>query len=210
MRPLILILFVASLFAAEEGEAIMRVRPDTWAKEVIGSEVENFYKLDDKVYRSEQPDDDGMQEIEKFGIKSVFNLRDHHSDDDEAEDTKLKLFRVEMNAGSITQEQLIEALVLIQDAPKPIVVHCWHGSDRTGAVCAAYRIVFQGWSKKDAIDELYNGGYGFHSTFYKNIPKLLNKIDATKMKTAVLAKSKTQKPKAKAEEKPKVEAKAKE
>lgn len=46
-----------------------------------------------------------------------------------------------------------------------MVVHCWHGSDRTGAVIAAYRIVQQGWSQHDAIDEMINGGYGFHPIF---------------------------------------------
>ena len=172
--------------AGDKSETI-RVRPDTWAKPVIGSELENFYKIDDILYRCEQPDDDGMEELEAFGIKSILNFRDHHDDEGEAEDTKLKLYRVEMNAGSITYAQVIESLRIIHNAPKPVAIHCWHGSDRTGCVAAAYRVVFQGWSKADAIDELRHGGYGFHASFYGNIPRLINVLDAEEAKKAVLA-----------------------
>ncbi|MFT6863841.1 MAG: protein tyrosine/serine phosphatase [Akkermansiaceae bacterium] len=44
----------------------------------------------------------------------------------------------------------------------PVLVHCLHGSDRTGAMCAAYRIVVQGWSKGAAIAKIKHGGYGHH------------------------------------------------
>lgn len=37
-----------------------------------------------------------------------------------------------------------------------------HGSDRTGTMCALYRIAVQGWSKEDAIREMTAGGFGFH------------------------------------------------
>ena len=92
-----------------------------------------------------------------------------------------------MNSGSITYAQVIEALRIIHKAPKPIAIHCWHGSDRTGCVAAAYLVVFQGWSKADAIDELRHGGYGFHASFYGNIPRLINVLDAEEVKKAVIA-----------------------
>ena len=64
--------------------------------------------------------------------------------------------------------------------------HCWHGSDRTGLVSAMYRIVFGGWSKKEAIDELINGGYGYHS-MYKNISEFIEKVDIVAIKQRVTA-----------------------
>jgi len=79
--------------------------------------------------------------------------------------------------GSITQDQLIEALAIIRDAKGPLLVHCWHGSDRTGAVIAAYRIVFQNWTKEQALDELKNGGFGYHAKIYPNIVDLINGLD---------------------------------
>ena len=47
-----------------------------------------------------------------------------------------------MNAGKVSQEQLIDALRIIKNRKGPVLLHCWHGSDRTGATVAAYRIVF--------------------------------------------------------------------
>ena len=42
-------------------------------------------------------------------------------------------------------------------------MHCQQGADRTGTMMAFYRIAVQGWPKDDAIAEMKNGGYGFHS-----------------------------------------------
>lgn len=45
-----------------------------------------------------------------------------------------------------------------------IYIHCKWGKDRTGMVCAAYRILRQGWSVDDAIKELHT--FGFHTFPY--------------------------------------------
>lgn len=63
------------------------------------------------------------------------------------------------------------------------IVH--HGSDRTGAVCAMYRIVFQGVSKQKAIQEMTEGGFGFHR-IYKNIIRTIEKADIERIKREVL------------------------
>ena len=159
-------------------------RPAVWATPVASKHLKNFYKLDDKVYRSAQPSEKGFGELEQLGIRSVLSFRDYHSD--KAEGTDLRLFRVKMEAGDITDEKVIEALRIIKQADGPILIHCWHGSDRTGLISAMYRIVFQGWTKDAAIDELMNGGYGYHS-LYKNIPEYLRKVDVEKVKKEVLA-----------------------
>jgi len=180
---LIFLLLIVTLSLASE----IRVRPDSWAKKVIGSPLKNFHKLDDKVYRSEQPDTSEMSMLYKFGIREILNLRSLHTDDDEASATKLKLHLIKMKAENITDKEIVVALKIIKNAKGPILVHCWHGSDRTGTVIAMYRIIFQNWSKKDALDELLNGGYGYHS-IYKNIPEYIKKADITKIKKAVFGK----------------------
>ncbi len=159
-----------------------RERPDNWAVEIINSGLDNFHKIDEGVYRSKQPDEETFAMLQSMGIKEVLNLRRHHSDNDEAEDTNLTLHHIKINAGSITEDHLIKALSIIQNRKGPIVFHCWHGSDRTGAVAAAYRIVFQGWSKSQAIDELRNGGYGYHAKIYGNIVELLENLDVEHVK----------------------------
>jgi len=118
-----------------------RVRPLAWAQPVIGVELGNFYQLTDKVYRSRQPDDEEMRMLESMGIRSILNLREYHSDEDEARGTRLNLYHVPVAAGDIDDRFVIEALRAIDQAEKPVLIHCWHGSDRTGVVSAMYRMV---------------------------------------------------------------------
>ena len=68
-----------------------------------------------------------------------------------------------------------EFLSIVSDTNNlPLLVHCQHGADRTGTMCAMYRIVKQGWSADEAIKELEEGGYGFHSMWI-NIPRFIRK-----------------------------------
>lgn len=186
-RTILLLIIICGYINAE-----VRVRPAEWGQKIIGSELDNFYKIDDKLYRSEQPDDDAMKEVEQFGIKQVLNLRNFHTDADEAEDTKLTLRKVKMNASGVTLEQIIEVLKIINSSKGPTLVHCWHGSDRTGVVVASYRIINQNWSKEKAIDEMRHGGYGYHARIYPNLIKLLKNLDVEKVKKAVQIKVNTQ------------------
>ncbi len=154
-----------------------RVRPESWATSIINAELENFYKVSDKLYRSEQPDKDAFQQLQSMGIKAVLNLRKHHSDRNEARKTKIKLHQLRLSARNLTQQQVFQALKIIQQSDSPILIHCWHGSDRTGVVAAAYRMVFQDWSAVEAIDEFKNGGYGYHEWAFPNLIELLEGLD---------------------------------
>lgn len=170
-----LIVVASSSFGSD---AEPRLRPDNWATPLISEQMQNWYKVDDLVYRSEQPDDKGMQELARFGIKRVLNLRNFHSDDDELKDSgeSMTLYRVAMQAEGITDSEIIAALKVIMEEETPILIHCWHGSDRTGTVIALYRIIFQNWSRQAALDELINGGYGYHP-IYKSIPNYILSVD---------------------------------
>lgn len=160
------------------------LRPENWAVQVISENLQNWYKVDDRLYRSEQPDEKGFLELETFGIQEVLNLRDNHSDDDEAEATSLVLHRIEMEADDITPDQIAQALRIIRKSKGPVLVHCWHGSDRTGGVVAFYRLIFQDWSKEEALSELRYGGYGFHEQF-EEIVELIQDADLEDMKKKV-------------------------
>lgn len=185
-KRLILILVMMLCFAlpavcvAEE----QATRPAQWAVHVDEPAMKNFYKVDEHLYRGAQPDADGMKALQRRGFKEVLNLREFHSDIDIAKGTGLNLVRVSMNAARIKDEDIVAALKAIKNARGPILVHCWHGSDRTGVVTAMYRIVYQGWDKPAAIDELANGGYGYHR-IYGNIVKYIEQVDVTVLKKAL-------------------------
>ena len=176
----LLVLLIATLFVF----GLWAQRNNSWAVPVETRYVSNFYKIDEGVYRCSQPDARAFAELEGMGIKEVLNLRNFHNDRALAGNTNLTLHLVRMNAGDSDWNKLVEALKIIKNRKGPIVIHCWHGSDRTGIVCALYRLIFQGWTKEAAIDELENGGYGYHAV-YDNIKTFIRNVDVERLKTAV-------------------------
>lgn len=130
-----------------------------------GCKLKNFYRIGNDIYRSDQPSAACFKALEKFGIKEVLNLRNFHNDNREAKGTHITLHRLRTRASKIRLTALINALRIIRNRKGPILIHCWHGSDRTGAICAMYRIIFQHVDKNTAIHEMVEGEFGFHMIF---------------------------------------------
>ncbi|MDR2027127.1 MAG: dual specificity protein phosphatase family protein [Prevotellaceae bacterium] len=143
--------------------------------------LNNFYRVDEGVYRSEQPDREQFKALEKYGIKEVLNLRYWHSDRKYIKDLNITGHRVKMNAHDANSYDVVRALRIIKNRKGPILIHCHHGSDRTGLIVAMYMIVFRNRTKKEAIDEMINGGFGFHK-IYDNIPRYINSVDIDSIK----------------------------
>ncbi|MEM9142224.1 MAG: sulfur transferase domain-containing protein [Bacteroidota bacterium] len=141
-----------------------------------------LYKLNDSVYRSEQPNTKDFQELEHMGLKTIINFRRNKKDDRKARKTQLVLEHFPLKTKELTEGQILTALKMIQEAQKPVLLHCWHGSDRTGAISAAYRIVFENWDNDAAIKELRKADFGYHENWYPNVIDLLRNLDVVKMK----------------------------
>lgn len=152
-------------------------RPSSWAQPIRVEGVGNLYKVSDALYRSEQPTEAGMQNLATLGIKTVINLRAFHSDRHASDDTDLAGERIRMKTWHPEREDVVRFLEIVIDPDKqPVLVHCQHGSDRTGTMCAIYRIAVQGWSKQEAIREMTEGGYGFHE-IWKDLPEFIENLD---------------------------------
>jgi protein tyrosine/serine phosphatase len=146
--------------------------------------VKNLHAVDRTLYRSGQPTKKGMKDLDNFGIRTVLNLRNVIDDKREIKGTKIKEIRLPMRAKNLSYQNLIDALCAIENAEKPVVVHCLHGSDRTGGIVAAYRM-YNGWSKEKAIQEFLQEKYGYNSGLFPNILKLLQSINVEKLKKDV-------------------------
>ncbi len=159
-------------------------RNPVWAEPVTLPGSDNFFRVTPDLYRAAQPSAVALQAFERFGIVSVLNLRAFHDDHKEAKGTKLVLLRVPINTWAVDDEHVIQVLALMRTAPKPLLVHCQHGADRTGLMFAMYRMVEQGWSKEAATDEMLNGGFGFHSV-WKNILEYIEDVDIAAIRAHV-------------------------
>jgi malate synthase len=90
-----------------------------------------------------------------------------------------------MKAWHPERKEVVKFLQIVTDEKRyPILFHCQHGADRTGIMCALYRIAVQGWSREEAIQEMKEGGYGFH-TIWVNLPTWLDELDIESIKKEV-------------------------
>jgi protein tyrosine/serine phosphatase len=151
-------------------------RNPRWASMVDRSG--NLHRMTDSLYRSEQPLREHIELLQSLGIATVISFRAFHSDWRLLETAAMHRYRIPMHTWHIRDREVIDALSHIRtaEAHGAVLIHCQHGADRTGLVSAMYRMVYQGWSKEEALDELLNGGFGFHA-IWKNIPSYIEKLD---------------------------------
>lgn len=152
-------------------------------KKIDSKYFKNLYKVDDDLYRSEQPSKKGFRDVELLGVKTVLNFRRLWDNTKKAKDFNFNLVNHPLKAKLLDESSIIDVLNIIQNSEKPILIHCWHGSDRTGAIVAAYRIVFDNWSKEDAIAEFKIKDLGYHYKMYPNLEVLLKNLDIEKIKS---------------------------
>ncbi|NBZ87622.1 tyrosine-protein phosphatase [Stagnihabitans tardus] len=167
-------------------------RPQTWAPRVLPEipGLPNLHHVAPNLYRAAQPDAQGFAAAEKLGIWRVISLRQTVRDAPLAEGTGLDLVRVPMKSRHVAERDgvkvvaALRALRLGMEAG-PVLVHCHHGADRTGLICALYRLLHQGWSRQEAIDEMTLGGFGYHP-IWANIPRYLWAVDLGELRERVL------------------------
>jgi tyrosine-protein phosphatase SIW14 len=170
-------------------EANTQIDPNTdpatrakWAQRLQLPGLPNLHKVSDDLYRGAQPTAEGMKELEKLGVKTVVNLRSIASDREELKGTELAYEHIKTTALNLQSKDVVRFLQIVSDSNNtPVFVHCRHGADRTGTMCAVYRIVAEGWSKDKAIEEMTKGGFGFHSV-WQNLPDYISKVDIDEIK----------------------------
>jgi len=149
-------------------------RPKNWG--TLISNTHNFYQISNDVFRSDQPSNELIPSLKQYNIDTVINLRARNEDAKVLKDQPFNLVHIPIYTWAINREDLLQAMRAIQTAKQhnqKVLIHCYHGSDRTGATIAMYRIIFENWSIEDAVKEMKQGGYGFH-VIWKNIDHLLS------------------------------------
>ncbi len=102
-----------------------------------------------KVLRSAQPSGARLDEfVHRYGIRSVLNLRGNNAGKPWYEDEMtmsradgLVHFDYALSAEhEVTPVQMAEVLRIVAAAPKPVLIHCNAGADRTGLISALYEV----------------------------------------------------------------------
>jgi len=179
---LLSLLLALCLLPAAGRTAEPQARPTTWATKLDRSGLPNLHKVNDHLYRGAQPTADGIKELEKLGVKTIVGLRANHTDKDILGDSKIVFEHIPMNTWHAEDEDVVRFLRIATDKSRqPVFVHCQHGADRTGLMCAVYRVAVDGWTKQQAIDEMTKGGFNYHSV-WTNLPKFIENLDVEKVR----------------------------
>jgi protein tyrosine/serine phosphatase len=160
--------------------ALAATNTPPWAVSLDKPGCPNLHKVTDNLYRGAQPTEEGFRQLKAMGVKTVVNLRGFHSDDGKLHG--LRVEHIRFQTWHPENDDIVKFLQIISDTnATPIFVHCQHGADRTGTMCAIYRMTAQGWTKEQAIEEMTRGGFGYH-TMWKNLIEYLKKLDLPALK----------------------------
>lgn len=180
-------LMMATMYGCATHQSLSNHQPH-WA--VLVDKSANFYQVDDKLYRSEQLIDDDKQMIHTNNIRTIINLRYFDRNDDKVvfDDVSVNLVNTPLLTWRIRPQEIAQVLYTIEQAQQngSVLVHCYHGADRTGIIIAMYRIIHQNWSIDEAKLEMKQGDFGYHAV-WKNLENLLTPIKVAEVKSALNA-----------------------
>jgi undecaprenyl-diphosphatase len=132
----------------------------------------NFHSITPgEAYRSAQLDKDELEYyIKKNNIKSILNLRGQNlntawytEETKVSRDHNVAHYDISLSAFREPSEEDVKKLIAIfKSAPRPILIHCEGGADRSGLVAAMWKVVVDKEPKSDAEKQL--------SVLYGHIP----------------------------------------
>jgi hypothetical protein len=121
-------------------------------------------QVDDFLWRGPRPKPEDYARI-KAQFKSVISLEGLAEDEKEMVELapvpviSLPISALEIYLTGLAPPYLYQIMSEVEAAPKPLLVHCQHGEDRTGLIIAVYRVTTCGWAREAAWTEAKHFGY---------------------------------------------------
>lgn len=171
-RILVCLVIAGALFVVGSTISLLRVWPIRRFGEVSAGQL----------YRSRQPTKAEWHLLKKlYDIKTVIDLR--HDEPNEpwsiiqrefCRDNDMELIRVPVSQTTISDEHFRQLMGIMTDPNyHPVLIHCEHGRFRTGIMVAAYRILIDGWTADQALEEnLQYRPEGLGETYTKQLREI--------------------------------------
>ncbi len=122
-----------------------------------GNGPPRLQRVDGALFRSGQPSRADLERlVQRHGVRAVLKLNRGH------DDAPAGVRVIEEPLDPLREpppERIARILDEIDRAPKPLLVHCTHGEDRTGLIVALYRIR-RGATVEEAYADMVR--HGFH------------------------------------------------
>jgi len=128
--------------------------------------------LNKNLYRGKRPND--LEWLKNHGFKYVISLQARVNETSHERQSIPGITQVEISCPKFRPPTILQAdyfLSVVRRNEKTLV-HCLSGVNRTGFMCAVYRMRVQGWSFKEAHDEWVRLGRSWWCYWWKNDLKL--------------------------------------
>jgi uncharacterized protein (TIGR01244 family) len=182
---LVLVLAAGCASRPEAPPAIVPARAPHVAA-VAPRALPNFGRVDDGLFRCGRLTREGVADAKRLGVRTVVNLRSEHDDRALLAGSGIDYVHLPMRAWSVDAHDVDAFLRVATDpARRPVLVHCAHGCDRTGACVAAYRVAYQGWTREAASAEMKSFGSASIFRSCRVVPWTLD-VEATRARVAAL------------------------
>ncbi len=125
----------------------------------------NFSQVTQGIYRGGRPDQPGVEVLAKMGVKTIIDLENDDAaiaaERGWAQAVGINHISEPMNGLETPNTTEVNDILakMADPANQPLFVHCMQGHDRTGLLVALYRVEKEGWTPKDAHDEMMALGF---------------------------------------------------
>jgi len=133
----------------------------TMGRHLKAKGVPNFGQVTPTLYRGGQPSAEGFETLARMGIAIVVDTGRSRRDETLIKSLGMTYVSLPWYC-PFPKDKVFERFIEItrENPGKKIFVHCRFGDDRTGMMIAAYRMGEQGWTAKEAMQEMHEFGYG--------------------------------------------------
>jgi len=134
--------------------------------------VANAAEVTPRLYRGAQPTAQGFETLANMGVNIVVDLRgSRESERERVNKLGMQYVSIPWHCPFPHDDVFASFLSLLRQNPtRKVFVHCRLGDDRAGMTIAAYRMAEQGWTAKEAMQEME--AYGFSSSHHIICPGL--------------------------------------
>jgi uncharacterized protein (TIGR01244 family) len=162
MKRLLSIMVVSAILSASSPafhrQQAGRERLDQ-LQQTLQADVPRLLCLTDSVATGGQPTEQAFSKLAANGFRSVLNLRtaaegvDLEKERASVERSGMRYIHIPINGSAPRTEQADEFIRAVKDkANHPMLIHCG-SANRVGAFMMIYRVVEQGWSEEQALEE---------------------------------------------------------
>ncbi|WP_029408102.1 protein-tyrosine-phosphatase [Thiomicrorhabdus sp. Milos-T2] len=130
--------------------------------EIIRSLYRNFYKLSNKAFRSSHPSPAFIKKLhQKHGVKTILSMRGadlsgaYILEKEACNKYGITLINHPMSSRSLPDvDRILQAKSILENAEKPILLHCKSGADRAGMMSVFYKLFIEEEPIEEALKQL--------------------------------------------------------